>query len=156
VTVGGKVFAISQAATASAASGLQFVPIVPCRAADTRNNVRMVAGESRNFALTSANCGIPSNAAAYSLNVTVVPAGMLAYLTVWPTGQLRPLVSTLNSFAGRMKANAAIVPAGVNGSVSVFVLDASDVVLDVNGYFVADSSGNSFYPVSPCRITDTR
>jgi hypothetical protein len=32
-------------------------------------------------------------------------------------------------------ANAAIVPAGMNGAVSVFVTDASDVLFDINGYF---------------------
>lgn len=43
-------------------------------------------------------CGIPATASAYSLNITVVPrAGTLGYLTVWPTGQPQPVVSTLNS-----------------------------------------------------------
>jgi prefoldin subunit 5 len=67
-------------------------------------------------------------------------------------------VSTLNSLDGRVKANAAIVPAGAGGAVSVFVTDPSDVVLDINGYFVPVSGANglSFYPVTPCRIADTR
>ena len=56
--------------------------------------------------------GIPSAAVAYSLNVTVVPAGPLGYLTVWPAGQSQPTVSTLNSLDGRVKANAAIVAGG--------------------------------------------
>jgi hypothetical protein len=41
----------------------------------------------------------------------------------------------LNSFDGSVVANAAIVPAGANGAIDVFVTDATDLVLDINGYF---------------------
>jgi len=95
---------------------------------------------------------------AYSLNVAVVPSASLGFLTLWPTGQPQPLVATLNSIDGRIKSNAAIVPAGLNGAVSVFVTDATDVILDINGYFVPTSNGSAlaFYPLPPCRIADTR
>jgi hypothetical protein len=32
-------------------------------------------------------------------------------------------------------ANAAIVPAGAEGAISVFVTGRTDVILDINGYF---------------------
>jgi hypothetical protein len=32
-------------------------------------------------------------------------------------------------------ANAAIVPAGANGAVSIFVTDPTHVILDIDGYF---------------------
>ena len=118
-----------------------------------------IAGNStRNVTIPASSCGVPSTAAAYSLNVTVVPQGPLGYLTLWPAGQAQPFVSTLNSFDGRIKANAAIVPAGVSGAVSVFVTNTTDVVLDINGYFVPASGNNNlaFYPVAPCRVADTR
>jgi len=67
--------------------------------------------------------------------VTVVPSGPLSYLTLWPAGSARPLASTLNSFAGKVVANAAIVPAGSSGAVSVFVTDTTHVIVDINGYF---------------------
>jgi hypothetical protein len=58
---------------------------------------------------------------------------------------------------GRVKSNAAIVPAGAGGAVSVFASNSTDVVLDVNGYFVpATDPGLAFYPVTPCRLVDTR
>ena len=47
-----------------------------------------------------------------------------------------PVVSTLNSLDGRTKANAAIVPTGASASVSVYVTDTTDVILDIDGYFV--------------------
>jgi hypothetical protein len=144
--------------------GLVFVPLKPCRISDTRNPMgtfggpHLIAGETRNYPVVSSGCGVPSTAAAYSLNVTAIPAGPLAYLTLWPAGTALPLVSTLNSVDGRIKANAAIVPAGLAGAVNVFVTNPSDVVLDINGYFIPAGGvdGLFFYPVTPCRIADTR
>jgi hypothetical protein len=59
---------------------------------------------------------------------------------------------------GRVKANAAIVPAGTtNGSVSVYVTDTTNVVLDIDGYFTAPTGSTlAFYPLTPCRVVDTR
>ena len=57
------------------------------------------------------------------------------YLTTWPAGQSQPVVSTLNDLQGQVIANAAIVPAGSAGSISVFVSEATHLVIDVNGYF---------------------
>jgi len=114
-------------------------------------------GNSRDFNIPSGPCGIPSTALAYSLNVTVVPSGPLGYLTIWPTGEPQPVVSTLNSQDGIIKADAALVAAGQNGSVSVFGSATTNVVLDINGYFAASNpSALTFYPVTPCRLVDTR
>jgi hypothetical protein len=105
----------------------------------------------------SSACGIPATAKAYSLNITAVPHGSLGYLTTWPTGQAQPVVSTLNATTGAVTANAAIVPAGTGGDISVFVSDTADVILDVNGYFAPPASGGlSLYTVTPCRVVDTR
>ena len=96
---------------------LRFVPITPCRVADTRNATgpfggpMIAAGDTRDFRMTSSGCGVPSTAQAYSLNVTAVPPGGLGYLTIWPSGQAKPLASLLNS-DGRVKAVASIVPCG--------------------------------------------
>jgi len=65
----------------------------------------------------------------------------VAYLTIWPTGQNQPVVSTMNSLDGRIKANAAIVPAGTSGADSVFVTNTANVVLDIDGYFTAPHGG---------------
>jgi uncharacterized repeat protein (TIGR03803 family) len=148
------------------ASPLQFVSVSPCRIVDTRNPNGPFGGppipgqSSRSFPLTEGDnpCGIPSSAVAYSLNVTVVPLTTLNFLTIWPTGEGQPTVSTLNSPDGRTKANAAIVPAGSpSGGVSVYVTQTTNVIIDVNGYFKpADGSTLQFYSVAPCRVADTR
>jgi hypothetical protein len=144
-------------------AGLEFFPVTPCRIADTRNAAgalggpSLAANTSRDFPLQSSSCGIPATAQAYSLNVTAVPHGDLGFLTSWPAGQAQPVVSTLNSSTGAVTANAAIVPAGAGGDISIFVSDASDVILDVNGYFAPPATGGlSLYAVAPCRAIDTR
>ena len=147
-----------------AQTAYNFIPVTPCRVADTRNaqgpfgGPAIAAQSTRSFAIPSSACNIPATAAAYALNVTVVPQGTLGYLTVWPTGQSQPLVSTLNSYDGRVKANAAIIPVGSAGAISIFATDTTDVVLDISGYFVSttNSSALFFFPVTPCRIADTR
>ncbi len=144
-------------------SALSFKPVTPCRVVDTRRPVgplgapSLAAGAIRSFTVPGA-CGIPAQAQAYSVNLTVVPHGTLGYVTMWPTGQPQPNASTLNSPDGRVKSNAAIVPAGTGGAVSVFATDNTDAILDINGYFVPaiDSSALAFYPLTPCRVVDTR
>jgi len=70
---------------------------------------------------------------------SVNPSGALGHLAMWPTGQTQPVVSTLNSFLGTVVANAAIVPAGTAGSVDVFVSNTTDLIIDINGYYAAQS-----------------
>ena len=138
---------------------LAFVPVTPCRLIDTRQSGGPIqGGTSENFTIPqSGDCGIPGNAAAYSLNVTVVPIRTLGYLTIWPQGEIQPYVSTMNSLDGRVKANAVIVPSG-NNAVSVYVTDTTNIILDIDGYFVPASQGGGlqFYPLTPCRVVDTR
>lgn len=140
------------------ANDAQFVPATPCRLVDTRETHPIEGGTWQIFIVPQLGaCDIPATATAYSLNVTVVPQRRLGYLTIWPTGESQPAVSTLNSPDGRTKANAAIVPAGANGAVSVYVTDTSDVILDIDGYFTAPTQGSlQFYPLTPCRVVDTR
>jgi hypothetical protein len=117
---------------------------------------------------TPAPCGaISSTAQAYSFNITVVPAGFTVaspggavdYVSLWPAGSPQPFVSTLDDPEGLIVANAAIVPAGApSGGVSVYNQGpaATDVIIDMDGYFAPPASGLQFYPVAPCRLVDTR
>jgi len=76
---------------------------------------------------------------------------------VWPGGSRQPFVSTLNSQGAKILSNAAIVPAGVNGSIALFASDPTEVVIDINGYFTTPGPSTlQFYPVTPCRVVDTR
>ena len=163
VRIGDQVFTITQEGAVSV--GLLFFPVSPCRVADTRNapigpfgQPALESKSSRDFPIAVGSCGIPATARAYAVNVTVVPKGPLGYVTIWPAGQAQPVVSTLNALDGRVKANAAIVPAGVNSAVSVYATDATEVILDISGYFAAGTNpqGAYYYPQAPCRALDTR
>ena len=145
-----------------AATTLQLVNVTPCRLVDTRTSGGPIqGGTSQMFNLPQLaqtnGCGDLSSAASYALNVTLIPSqGPVGYLTIWPASQIQPVVSTMNS-DGRVKANAAIVSAGLNGAVSVFVANTANVVLDVDGYFApATQSTLAFYPLLSCRVADTR
>jgi hypothetical protein len=145
-------------------TGLTFVPVTPCRVADTRLTPGpfgapfLAANSTRGFTIPSSSCNIPATAQAYSVNATVVPHGPLGFLTVFPCGQTLPLASTLNAIDGRVKAAAAIVPAGTNGDLCFFATNDTELVLDINGYFVPNSGPTAlaFFPVTPCRLVDTR
>jgi DNA-binding beta-propeller fold protein YncE len=152
----------------SGASTLQFYPLTPCRVADTRSSNEppglgapsLQGGVARSFPLLNATTCFPPGVtpAAYSLNFTAIPHNQpLGYLTVWPTGEGQPTVSTINDRNGVNTANAAIVPAGTSGAVSVYPSANTDLLIDINGYFAAPGTGGlSLYPTPPCRVLDTR
>jgi hypothetical protein len=145
-------------------TALTFVAITPCRLVDTRgaaagfNGIEpfsgpsIIAGGTLAIPMQSAEevitnttpapCGaIADTAQAYSLNLTVIPhaGGAVDYVTLWPSAEAQPFVSTLNDSQGSIVANAAIVPAGIpSGGVSVYNSGpaTTDVVIDMNGYYV--------------------
>jgi hypothetical protein len=132
----------------SGANPLVFVAMTPCRVVDTRAGQgfsgpfgapSLVAGASRTFPMqSSTTCAVPGAAQAYSLNITLVPPGTSGlFVTAYPTGQPLPLAATVNSPTGAVVGNAAIVPAGNNGSIDLYALTATDVVIDINGYYAA-------------------
>ena len=151
------------------AASLKYYPLAPCHVVETRLSERppgpfggpsMAAGESRQYQLpASPYCSIPSGASAYSATITVVPpAPPLYYLTAWPGNvPTLPVVSTLNSFDGRIVANAAIIPASTDGSIQIYVSNPTDFFIDVNGYFAPDDGKNglSYYPVTQCTASNS-
>lgn len=148
----------------TATGGLSFYPLSPCRIADTREGSGafgrplLLAGSTRSFPIPQSSCGIPADAKAYAINATVVPPAAFGYLTLYPTGDARPVVSTLNAVTGVITANAAIVPAGTNGSIDAFVSSDTDLLIDITGYFAAPGGENAhrYVPMNGCRMLDTR
>ena len=136
------------------ASPLVFVAMTPCRVVDTRTSggvsgafgpPSLSGGVSRTFPiLSSTTCTIPGIAQAYSCEITVVPPGPLAYVTAFPTGQSSPVAAiAVESPQGLMASNTGIIPAGTNGSVDVYASNATDIVIDINGYYASFSTGGS-------------
>jgi hypothetical protein len=124
-----------------------FVAVTPCRVFDTRNAVgsyggpRLIANTTRNFDIDSGPCtGIPAGSAAFSMNFGAILADGDGFITFWPAGAVQPVVSSINTLAGRVIANAAIVPANATGVISVFPNTGVHLYGDINGYFM-DGSG---------------
>jgi hypothetical protein len=139
---------------------ISFVGVLPCRLVDTRmagfpagyGTPSLTAGVPRNFDLNSQpNCtGIPSSVEAYSLNFTVTQTQGPGFLKVFPQGGADPGdVSTINYVAGQTIANAAIVPAGTGGGITVIAgVSGTQVIIDINGYFTdALNTGVQFVQV---------
>jgi hypothetical protein len=140
--------------------GIAFVGVSPCRLVDTRQAgfpagygvPALAAGAPRNFDLNSDPLctGIPSGVDAYSLNVTATTTQGPGFILIYPQGGAQPPVSTLNYLANETVANAAIVPAGINGGVTVIAgVSGTNLIIDINGYFSDQyNPGVSFHAVS--------
>jgi hypothetical protein len=119
-----------------------FFTLAPCRVIDTRNpdgplgGPALVGGLARTFAIAN-QCGIPADARAVSVNVSITNALAQGNLTFYPTGVSPPLVSTINYGPGQTRANNAILTLGSGGDFDVSCAGAGtvDLIVDVNGFF---------------------
>lgn len=139
-----------------------FQAVAPTRVLDSRSPSQVgphstpwKANAQRD--VTFAGVGpIAAHAKAVVLNVTVTTTTADSFLTIWPTGSPRPLVSNLNWTAGLTIANAVTVPVGANGKVSIYNSSGqADVIADVAGYYTQDD-GLGFSAFAPVRIQDSR
>ena len=88
--------------------GLSLYPASPCRVIDTRQLGPPFTGTlTPPVDVVDSICGTPSTAQAYVFNVTVVPSGGLGYLTLWPDGEQKPVVSSLHAVDGKVDAYAS-------------------------------------------------
>ena len=132
----------------------------PARLVDTRLSTTR-SGRSPGGTLVvgvAGTNGIPANATAAVLNVTVTQPDGGGFTTVFPTGSALPTTSTLNvDGTGQTRAALTTVPLGSNGSVSVFSERGSQIIVDVVGYYgPAVSAAGRLVPLAPSRLLDTR
>jgi uncharacterized delta-60 repeat protein len=144
-------------------AGGGFVPLpAPVRLMDTRNqptvdgqfsNIgRRVAG-STTVLTVAGRGGIPADAPAIALTVTVAGPTAPGFITVFPCGQPRPLASNLNFRPGSVVANAVVTGIGAAGAVCVYTSAPTHVIVDVAGTFDA----SAFTPLAaPARLMDSR
>src|SRR5664280_2216304 len=139
---------MTASAQALPSTPVPFVAIAPCRIIDTRvsnpdgfHEPNFSDGETRTFDFpNSTGCpGLPATSVAYSLNVQYRSLSVLAFITLFPTGTTMPAVSTLTSSPAAWVEDAAIVPAGTSGDIDVYCQYAGRVVIDINGYYAAQS-----------------
>jgi hypothetical protein len=91
--------------------------------------------------------GIPANASAVVLNVTVDQAQAEGFITVYPAGVGRPIASNLNYLAGQTVPNAVIARLGSGGTLCIYDLAATHLIVDVAGYLTGPPPSA---PGAPC------
>jgi hypothetical protein len=148
----------------SAASA--YTAVNPKRAMDTRDGTGGVAvaplGPGGTVSLVvapNAIAGVPANATAVVMNVTVTNTTAASFLTVYPTGGSVPFASNLNWVAGYTVPNLVTVQPGTGGSVTFFnKFGNTDVIADIAGYFAppSGSAGGEVGTGFPQRLVDTR
>ncbi len=138
------------------AAGAPFQPVTPFRFADSRKNqaVGKLPGGQQIRVKVAGTPGVPADASAVSASFTITGPRGAGFLTAYNCLGGVPAVSTLNYEQGQTVSNQAIVPLD-RGDVCLFSLATADVVIDINGY-VASSGTQTFSPVQPKRLLDTR
>lgn len=115
-----------------------FYTVTPCRALDTRLEGPPLYGMRVRAFAVGGKCGIPVDALAAAVNVTVVNPTEPGHLTIWPEGETMPLASTINYRKGQVRANNSILKLGTDGVIRVSCgqsKGSTDFIVDVVGYF---------------------
>jgi hypothetical protein len=151
--------AVAQTA-AAASSTSAYVALTPYRLADTRQaDCGCTRLDPGTIAIAVAGRpGVPDGAVAVSVTVTAPQTASPGFVTLYPGGTARPLVSVLNTRPDRAVANSAIIELGASGTIELFESVPGDLIVDVTGAFVgaAHSRAGRFVPVATRRVVDTR
>ena len=158
-------------ATATPLFGATYMPVTPNRIVDSRFGTRLGlsaslrSGTPAHFAVVNRsgdpNLNVPVAAIAVTGNLTVTKQGSGGYLALTPGEPVgAPATSTLNFPQGDNRANAVTVSLSDTGTLWVTYVGkpgtTADIVFDVTGYFVADSSGSTYVALTPTRLVDSR
>ena len=131
---------------ALAAGPYSYFPLTPCRFVDTRDSSLQGGAPLSSFVVKTftakGKCGIPSTAKAVSVNVTIAGPGGAGFLTLYPSGATKPLVSVINwKSTDNALANGAVVPLGSASTSELSAYEESNgtgtvnLILDATGYF---------------------
>jgi trimeric autotransporter adhesin len=150
-------------ATLVYAPGPDNVPLAPARLADTRPGGSTIDGRFAAEGTRPAGStyevqvvgrgGVPADASAVGLNVTVTAAAGDGFATVYPCGEPLPVASNLNFLTNGTVPNAVLAKVGSGGKVCLFVSQATQLIVDVGGFVPLRSS---YSALNPARLLDTR
>ena len=127
-------------------SAIQFYSVTPCRLLDTRNAagplgappLAAAGSPDRAFAILGV-CGIPPDAQAVSVNVTITSVQATGTLLLYRGDGSPTTASTISFRPGVTRANNAQTQLAVDGSGTFRVQNSSagtlDIIVDVNGYY---------------------
>ncbi|MCU1391497.1 MAG: hypothetical protein JWL72_4835 [Ilumatobacteraceae bacterium] len=137
--------------------------INPFRVLDTRagqptsDGVGQGAGLRPDASVTvvkvAGRAGVPANAGSVVLNVTATEAAGPGYITVYPCGSQPPTASNINVPTDGTVPNLTVTKIGTDGSICIYNQIATQLVVDVDGYFPASTK---YTALLPARVLDTR
>jgi hypothetical protein len=126
-------------------SGDTFLPVPDTRLLDTRPTA-ITAGSTIDVQVAGGLSPVPADATAVVLNVAAVAPPTSGHIRVYPTGVPLPNASVLNFTAGKNTPNQVIVKVGTGGNVTLYAGGTTNMIVDVSGYFAADTTfGSSPY-----------
>lgn len=142
---------------ASAAAAGRFVARPSTRIYDSRSGPKLDPGATKTLALPA---GVPADAVALALNVTITESSSPGFVTEFPAGRQMPTSSILNvDQAGQTRAAAGIFPVSASG-VALYLSGGGHIVVDLLGYFTGPSAGSGtdglYTAYDPTRLLDTR
>jgi len=136
--------------------------ITPVRLLDTRvhNGAtgKLRAGVPVTIQITTRG-GIPADASAITGNVTVVNQTSAGSVYVGPDPLARPTTWTVTFSKTEVTPVGITMGLSATGALSATYMPSSgttDLVLDVSGYFTPGLHGDTYHPVTPARVLDTR
>ncbi|MEZ5215329.1 MAG: hypothetical protein R2705_02020 [Ilumatobacteraceae bacterium] len=145
-----------------AGSSLQTLG-APVRVLDTRvgsaTDDHWYEGIGRRLAATplslnlAGRLGVPPDAGAVLITITVVEAASGGYATVWPCTTTQPSTSNINFGTDRAVANGVTMSLSPSGTICVRTSVEVQVIVDVTGYFPAGVYAGL---ERPQRLMDTR
>ena len=133
----------------------QLVASNPVRLVDSRTTTSLAAGETVEVQVVGDRRAAAGSSAA-ALYVAVDGPDAAGFLTVFPCGTVRPWAANLNYEAGETVGNDVLAKIGEGGRVCIYTMSATDLVVDLEGWFVRGSGGGSFRALVPGRFADTR
>lgn len=134
ITLAGVTVASADAGSTSPASDYNALPST--RVLDTRSTAPVGAGKTLVVPLT----GVPADATAATVNLTVVSPSANGYVLAYADGASRPATgSTVNFRIGQTVANQVTVPV-TDGKIDVYnAVGTANVVVDLEGYYTAST-----------------
>jgi len=142
---------------ASAAAAGRFVARPSTRIYDSRAEGKLAPGATKTLPLPA---GVPADAVALALNVTITESSAPGFVTEFPAGRQMPTSSILNvDQSGQTRAAAGIFPVSSSG-VALYLSGGGHIVVDLLGYFTGPSAGSGtdglYTAFDPSRLLDTR
>ena len=138
-----------------AASAATFNPVTPIRLVDTRDGTgtaRLALGAGCTMVVDPL---LPASATAATVSVAAVKPLRAGFVTVYPCGTVRPVVSGLLALAGRVVASTSVARLGLDGRLCVYSSVATELVVDLYGWY-STTDGVRYQPVNTTRLFDSR